>query len=103
QGGYVRGDRRDEVSIRLGVLQHVPFEEGRHLVEYPHVAGYPNVLSRGVGQPEQVVGDSSPHACPRLRVPPVLNVALNELTGGREEDLLPGHLGFGVNEGEAVL
>ena len=64
-------------------------EEGYVLVEDAGVAGHPDVLRDGVGQPEQVVGDPGAHARARVRVPPVLDVALDELARRGGEDLLP--------------
>ena len=60
-------------------------------------------MRRRVGQPEEIVGDPGANAPSRRRVPPVLHISFNELPGRRAEDLLPGELGGGVDEGHDIL
>ena len=52
-----------------------------------------HVLRHGVGQPQQVVGAAGPQPAPRRLVPPVLDVALDELPAGAAQQVGAGQVG----------
>src|SRR5690606_14474719 len=43
----------------------------------------------GIGQPDDIVRDHRPDACTAFRQPPVLDISLLKLPGGRIDDLPP--------------
>ena len=67
-------------------------EERDRLVEDRRVAGDREVAVDGVGQPEPVVGDARADAAAGRRMPPVLDVALDELTRRGAQEVLAGEL-----------
>ncbi len=95
---FERG-RRDEIALVLVLLQGMSFEEGDDLVENASIAGDLDVLGGREGKPEEIVGDAGPHAGAGLGVPPVLHVALAELTGSGYDDLLASNRRRGVEQG----
>ena len=103
QRGLQRRDLRLEVSIRLSGLQGRSRQEGRLLVEHALIAGHLDVVARRVGEPEQVVGDPSPHALALGVVPPMLHVALFELTRRRAQQVLARQLAARDGERHRVL
>ena len=62
-----------------------------------------DVAGDDVGQPEQVVGDPRAHAAPAGRVPPVLDVALDELPGRGAQQVLARQPGRGDHQRQHVL
>ena len=60
-------------------------------------------MGGGVGEPRAVVGDPRAHALPRLRQPPVLNVAFDELPCCCSQQVLARNLRSGGGERHAVL
>ena len=69
--------------LELGCLQE------RHLhVQHGAITRGGHVMGPRVGQPQHVVGAPRAHAAARVRVPPVLHVAREELAGGAAEQVL---------------
>src|SRR5918994_5263892 len=67
------------------------------------VAGRDHVVIHNVRQPGEVVRESGAHAASALRMPPVLNVALEKLAGRGPEYVLPRHYRLGVHECHHIL
>ena len=100
----VRRAPRLEVGVRLVRPQGRPVEERDHLVEDRRVAGDREVAIDGVGQPEAIVGDARPDAPAGRRMPPVLDVSLDELAGrGPQEVLARERRGSAIAQGHDVL
>ena len=94
--GALGGDAGLEVGLGLLVAQRLAIEERGLLVEHAPVSGDAHVVRDGVGQPEEVVRDAGADAASRGRMPPVLDVALRELSRGgtdemRARDVAGGH------------
>ena len=77
-----------QVVVRVVLrLDRAAFEKGRGFVENRRVAGGQNVAACRQWQPKVVVGTMRAHAAPGRRMPPVLDVAFDELTARTEHDL----------------
>src|SRR5207244_12115949 len=78
------------LEIRLGLPggEERPPEERNDLVEEARVLGDLEIPEDHVRKPEQIVGDAGPNAATRQRVPPVLDVALDELPRGGPKHVL---------------
>src|SRR5580698_9277135 len=74
------GDLR-QIVVGLFLGAHgAPEQEGRSLVQDTRVAGCGDVSARRVRQPKIIVGKVRPHAAPGGRMPPMLYVAIGELS-----------------------
>ncbi len=82
------GDRRLDVGVLLVERQSRGLDEGRALVEHARVARRLDVLGDDKREPVAIVGDVRADSSARVRLPPVLDVALGELVSARLEDLL---------------
>ena len=82
------GHARLEVGLLHVRAQRRCLQERHELVEDSRVAGRPRVVSRRVRQPQQVVRATGAGAASARLVPPVLNVAFDELMGGRPQQVL---------------
>ena len=95
--------------VRQGIdLVHVGrqrrrLEERHRLVEHARIACRPDVLGDDVGQPEQIVGTARPESASARLVPPVLDVALDELARGRAQDLRASEVGPRQRQRQHVL
>ena len=78
-------------------------EERHDLVEHRRVAGRPHVVRDGVRQPQQVVRAAGARAPAARLVPPVLDVALDELAAGRPQQVLAREVGPDERERHHVL
>ena len=76
-----------EVEIVLALAQRRPIEEGHRLVEDRGIAGGLDIVRGDGGEPRAVVGDARAHALARDREPPMLDVALDELSRRRAQDV----------------
>ena len=87
-GGHAR------LAVRLVRVrrQQRRLEERRALVQHADVAGRADVLRDDVGQPQQIVGAARPQAAAARLVPPVLDVAFDELPAGGAEQMRPGEI-----------
>lgn len=74
-----------EIRLVLSGREGWSFEEGNDLVEETDIACDFKVVDNRVRQPQQVIGDTGPHAPAGRRMPPVLDVTLNELPRGGPE------------------
>ena len=83
--------------------QRRPLEERHDLVEHRCVIGHLQILCDDVGQPEQVVRAARPRAATGRRMPPVLDVALDELAARRQQQVLAVQIGPAVAERHHVL
>src|SRR3989441_7516363 len=93
------------LEIRLGLPggEERPPEEWNDLVEEARVLGDLEIPEDHVRKPEQIVGDAGPNAATRQRVPPVLDVALDELPRGGPKHVLTREVSPGHREGHHVL
>src|SRR5690625_3796056 len=62
-----------------------------------------DIEGRDIGQPEAVIGYSGPDSSTGRRVPPVLYIALRELPGGVQKDLLTGNFGIHIEGCHHIL
>ena len=77
------------VVPRLLVRRHRRTVEETHLlVEHAGVVGRLHVPAQRERQPEVIVRNARPNAAPRRRMPPVLHVALDELSARAEQQVL---------------
>ena len=58
------------------------FEKRHDLIQYGGVARAGDIGRGREGEPDPIVGDSRAHALPRVRQPPMLHVAFDELPAG---------------------
>jgi len=86
------------LRVQLATLQKV-----QRLVEYAGVAGGEHVVTGRIRQPQVVVGKLRAHAAPAWRMPPVLDVATQELPLGAAQNLLARERRDGVDQGHGVL
>ena len=61
------------------------------------------ILGDGIGQPSAVIGYSRAHPLARMRQPPMLNIAFDELSGGGPQKMLAREIGPRGRERHAVL
>src|SRR4051812_2545609 len=60
-------------------------------------------MAHHVWQPDEIVGNSGAHPAAERRMPPMLDIALWELAGGRSENVLPCEPGGRDDERHHVL
>src|SRR5690349_12311741 len=97
---------RSSWQVVVGILlrrDRAALEEVRRLVEHGCVAGGPDVPACGQWQPEVIVGAMRPHAPPGGWMPPMLDVAFEELPARAEGDLLARETRLGMDECHDVL
>ena len=87
QGAVLRGHTWLEIRLVLPSRESRPVEEGNDLVEETDIAGDFKVVDDRIRQPQKIIGDTGPHAPAGRRMPPVLDVALNELPCGGPQQL----------------
>ncbi len=102
-GRLLVADLRQVVDLVLVRRERAHRDERHDLVEHARVAGDAHVLVHDVGQPREIVGEAGAHAASTLRMPPVLDVALDELAGGGAQDVLARHRGLRIHERHDVL
>ena len=66
-------------------MQDRPSRKGIISSSTRDVAGDLDIMGGGVSQPDPVVGDARADSLARRRMPPMLNVALDELPRGRAQ------------------
>ena len=96
-------DRRVEEAVVLVGLQQLAFQERDHLVQHRGIAGRADIVCDGVGEPRPIVGDARAHALTRMRQPPMLDVALDELSRRRAQQVLARHGRLRGDQRHAVL
>ena len=96
-------DLRRLVDRSLAFADGAAFEKRATRIEHARVARHLDVARDRQRQPEVVVGTARADAFARRRVPPVLNVAFDELSCRRAQQVLAGELGCGVHERHHVL
>ena len=92
-----------EEAVGLASLQRRALEERNDFVEHARIARRLDILRDGEGEPGPVVRNARAHALPRMRQPPVLNVALDELPPRRAQKMLAREIGSRRGERHAVL
>ena len=78
-------------------------QERHELLEDRRVGGDLEVMREDERQPDAIVGEPRPDALPGRRMPPVLDVALDELPRRGAEQVGPGQRRFGVDQGHRIL
>ena len=87
--GAVGGRRLEGTNIRsCSPSASAGLRERKRLVQNGRVAGDFHVMRGHVRQPQQIVGAAGAHAHAGVGVPPVLDVAFDELARGRSQDML---------------
>ncbi len=97
------GDRGLQVGLVGALVEQRRGEERHALVEHRRVAGHSQVARDGERQPEQVVRAAGARALARRRVPPVLDVPLDELAAGRAQQVLAREIGARQHQRHRVL
>src|SRR3990170_588680 len=87
----------------LAFLERSAFEKPHPFLEDLDVTGDLDVLSHRVRKPQEVIGAPRPHSNAALGVPPVLHVALPELSACRLQQMLPRHIGCSMKQCAGVL
>ena len=82
---------RLEIGFVLPFGESIAFEERNRLRPARSVAGGFDEVADRIGQPQQIVGNARAHAAPGGRMPPVLDVAFDELARGAAQNLLAGN------------
>src|SRR4029453_63764 len=103
QGGALFGDAWLEIRLGLSGGGRRPLQEGNDVVEDAPVGGDLEIAAHHVGQPEQIVGDAGADSSSHRGMPPVLDIALDELAGGGSEEMLTREIAPRHGEGEHVL
>src|SRR4051794_17175387 len=103
EGARLRGASGRPVAIVLVGRQRWRFEKRHDFVEDGTVAGRLDVMSDGEGKPEEVVAEARADTIAGRLVPPVLDVAFEELAAGGAQEMPTGLLGCRVHERHHVL
>ena len=82
QGAGLRGHPGLEIQIFLLRRERGTVEKGNDLIEESEIVGDFQVLNDRIRQPEQIIGDPGAHAAAGWRMPPMLDVSLDELPRG---------------------
>ncbi len=91
-----------EVGIVIGV-DRATFQEVREFIQHSGVATACHVAAYRQGQPEVVVRTVRAHAPARRRMPPVLDIALQELAARAQQQVFAHPPRLGVDERHHVL
>ena len=95
---------RGQVVIRLLVrIDQAALDEAHAFVQHRNITGDLQVTAGGERQPQVVVGTARAHAATLRRMPPVQHVALRELVGRAEQQVLAGERRLGMHGGHGVL
>ena len=103
EGGALSRNRRLKKAIRLACFEWRALEKRNQFVEHERVLRRLDILSDRVRQPSTIVGYSGPDALTGMRQPPMLNVALGELAGGRAQEVFARQIGPRGGKRHAVL
>ena len=95
QGTLRFGNGGNGKALGLSFLQWLGFEERDHLVEDRVVARGADVMSGDERKPEKIITDPSADPGAGLGMPPMLDIAFDELARGRAQDLLADDPGRG--------
>src|SRR5882724_671548 len=87
EGAALGRDGGLEVGVLVSGGNRRPLQERNTLVEKRRVSGDLEIVRGRVGEPEGIVGDPRSNASTGGRMPPVLDVALDELAGGGPEEV----------------
>ena len=83
--------------------ERLAFEERDSFVEDSEVAGRLDVVGDGIGEPRTVVRDAGAHALTRMRQPPVLDIAFDELSRCSPQQMIAGQRGPRHGQRHAIL
>ena len=93
-----------QVVVRVVLrIDRAGFEKVRRFVENRHVAGHQHVAACRQRQPKIIIRAMRAHAAPPRGMPPMLDVAFDELAARTERNLRAHKLRLGVNQGHHVL
>ena len=101
--GALSRNRRLEEAIRFACFERRALEKRNEFVEYERVVRCFDILSDRISQPSTIVGYTGSNASTRMRQPPVLHVALGELSGGRAQQVFARQVGPDSGERHAIL
>ena len=101
-GGRLR-NRRFKKTIGLVCFELRALEKRNQFVKHEHVFRRLDILRDSVREPSAIIGDARPNPLARLRQPPMLHVALGELTRRGAEQVFARQIGPGGGESHAVL
>ena len=87
----------------LAGLERLAFQERDSLVEDGEVPGGVDVMGDRIGEPRTIVRDAGSHALTRMRQPPMLDIAFDELSRRGPQQMLAGHRGPRRHERHAIL
>ncbi len=102
RAGRIGRDRGEEAVVFVG-LQTLAFQERNHLVQHRRIGGCAHIVRDGVCQPRPIVRDARADALTRMRQPPMLDVALDELSRGRPQQVFARHVGPRGDQRHSVL
>ena len=91
------------IILELAGCQGRCFEERQPLIEQRDVAAAGQVMCDGKRKPQEVVRTAAAHAAARVGVPPMLDVAFDELASRTAQDVLPVEGGSREPEGHYIL
>src|SRR5208283_2070193 len=72
-------------------------------IEDSEVSGGLDVMGDGIGEPRAVVREAGSHPLARMRQPPMLDIAFDELSRSGAQEMLAGQVGPRCRERHAVL
>src|ERR1019366_4042054 len=84
-------DGRLKEAVVLSRLQMLAFQKRNHLIQHGAISGGADIMRDRVSEPGPIVGDARAHALTRMRQPPMLDVALDELARRGSWQMLTRH------------
>ena len=102
-GRLLVGDGRIEEAVMLARLERLAFEERDSFIEDGEVAGSVDVMGDRIGEPRTIIRDAGSHALTRMRQPPMLDIAFDELSRSGAQQMLAGQRGPRRGERHAIL
>src|SRR5688572_24260418 len=97
------GDIGLSIVFLLAWPQLRSYQEGSDFVKDARVAGRPGIVMRRKGKPKIIVGEARADTAAARRMPPMLDVAFDELPRRGAEEVLPRFLRPGVNQRHRIL
>ena len=101
-GRFRRAARQIVVGVVPGV-HRATFQELDRFIEHAAVAGRLHIACGHERQPEKVIRTARAHAAARRRMPPMLDIAVHELTARTAKQVLAHECGVRVDERHHVL
>ena len=102
-GRLLVGDGRIEEAVMLTRLERLAFQERDAFIEDGPVSGGVDVMGDCIGEPRTIIRDAGSHALTRMRQPPMLDIAFDELSRRGPQQMLAGQRGPRRGERHAIL